>query len=393
MKKMISFILLFCLCFTFAACGKNTPAPANSGTEPDPSSSGQSSEQSGGQQTETGEPRITSINLREKAGAESVYDMFDYGDGFVGVVIVKTVDGERKMFLRFIDTNYGWLADGEYELGAWDHCIIVDRGDSHYVCCDNTTVEVSGDPRANVKVEKLDSDRRYEHDDERFLSPDGKWYATRTAGEPDKRGDAMLVNIETGEEIVPYVGVNNGNFEDTTASMPLGFAGDKFIFNVSGYEWMNGYGVYDISTGETQLFDNLIDVGVFPCENHLTERVPYIVDRTEFGYIDLSNPGVRVPLYNREKSSVSEYEAQFRDTLEGSDYFHAFSGAGGRYLCVAAESAQNGLVFAAYDMQTFEKICEHKEAEYSSADVLSGNSVVFMINTVSESRALIITLP
>lgn len=393
MKKLITVILLLCMCFAFAACGKNEPTHANSGADPDPSSSGQSSNQSGGQQTETDSARVVSVDMREKAGAESLYDMFDYGDGFVGVVILKTVDGERKMFLRFIDTNYGWLADGEYELGAWDHCLTIDRGDSHYICCDNLTIEVSGDPRTGVKVEKLDSDRRYDNDDERFLSPDGKWYATRAGGELDKRGDAMLVNVETGEEIVPYVGVNNGNFEDTTASMPLGFAGDKFIFNVSGYEWMNGYGVYDIATGETQLFDNLIDVGVFPCKDHQTQRVPYIVDRTEFGYVDLADPGVRVPLYNREKSSVSEYDETFRETLGASDYFHAFSAADGKYLCVVAESERNELVFAAYDMQTFEKVCEHRESEYSSATIVSGNSVVFMLNTLAESRTLIITLP
>ena len=397
MKKLISLALMLCLCFTFAACGRNEPTPASSGTASEPSSSAQSSEQSNEQPPETDGARIVSIDMREKAGANSLYDMFDYGGGFVGVIITKAADGAKKMFLRFIDTNYGRLADGEYELGAWDHCFIVNRGDSHYICCDDSAVEVSGDPRTNVKVAPTDYRYDFNQDDNRIYSPDGKWYAGRTPNEQDKVGDAMLVNVETGEKIVPYSGVNNGNFEDTTASVPVGFAGDKFIFNIIGYEWMNGYGVYDISTGETQLFDNLIDVGVFPSENHKTQRVPYIVDRTEFGYVDLADPGKRVTLYNREKSSANEREAQFRELLGDSDYFYAYSCADGKYLCVVAESSENeqrgGLIFAAYDIETLEKVCEHREAEFSSATTFSGNSTVFIFDSVNESKALIITLP
>ncbi|MBQ9558308.1 MAG: hypothetical protein IJU94_06885 [Clostridia bacterium] len=393
MKKLISFILLFCLCFTFAACGKNTPAPANSGTEPDSSSSGQSSEQSGGQQTETGEPKITSINLREKAGAESVYDMFDYGDGFVGVVIVKTVDGERKMFLRFIDTNYGRLADGEYELGGDDFVFTVDRGNSHYICFENSTFEVSGDPRTGVKLEPIEFRYSYERDDSRLYSPDGKWYATRDPDVTDKKGDATLVNVVTGEKITPYVGVNNGDFEDTTSSIPVGFAGDKFIFNIVGYEWLAGYGIYDLSTGETLIFDDKLDLGVFPARINETNRIPYEFDREEFGFIDLEAPDVRHPLYTKEKDSGSVYQETFEELLGGATYFTVSAAAGGKYLAVIAEDDGNGMIFAVYDFRTFDKICEHREDEYMNAYVFSGNAAVFMFESVDASRVVVVTLP
>ncbi len=392
MKKLISFILLFCLCFTFAACGKNTPAPANSGTEPDSQSSGQSSEQSGGQQTETAAPKITSIDLREKAGAEGVSDIFDYGDGFVGVIMKKTVDGEKKTLLRFIDTNYGWLADGEYELGGSDYITYVGRGDEFYVCFDSGAVSISGDPRASVKVQPTDFKFSYDRDDNLLYSPDGKWYATR-GGDADGKGDATLVNVENGERITPYAGVHTGNFEDNTASAPVGFSGDKFIFNIYGYEWLFGYGVYNLSTGETQLFDGQYDLGVFPAADHGTNRIPYLIDREEFGFIDLEAPGVRHTLYAKGKDSASAYQATFGELLDGAEYFYIGSAAGGKYLAVIAERNDNGMIFAAYDFRTFDKICEHNEDEYMNSYVFSGNAAALLFESVNESRITVITLP
>ena len=392
MKKLISVILLLCLCLTFAACGKNTPAPADSGTE-SLSSSGSPVDSSSALPPEDGAAKVASIDMRAEAGAEDLNEIFDYGGGFVGAIIKKTVDGAKKTFLRFIDTNYGRLADGEYELGGSDFVFTIDRGDSHYICFENSTVEVSGDPRTGVKVEPIDFRYSYDRDDSRLYSPDGKWYATRDPDDPDKKGDATLVNVETGEKITPYVGVFNGNFEDTTASAPAGFAGDKFIFNIYGYEWLYGYGIYDLSTGETQLFDGQYDLGVFPSKINNTNRIPYEFDRNEFGFIDLEAPGVRHTLYTKEENSLNPYRPAFSEFLDNSPYFSVFSAAGGKYLGIIAEDDENGMVFAAYDFRTFDKICEHREAEYMNSCVYSGNAAALMFESVDASRIVVITLP
>ena len=393
MKKLISVILLLCLCLTFAACGKNTPTPADSGADSAPSSSDAPSDSSSGLPPEEGSTKVASIDLRAEAGAEDLNEIFDYGGGFVGVIIRKTVGGAKKAFLRFIDTSNGRLADGEYELGGDDFVFTVDRGSSHYICFENSTVEVSGDPRTGVKLEPVDFHYSYERDDSRLFSPDGKWYATRDPDVTDKKGDATLVNVGTGEKITPYVGVNNGDFEDTTASIPVGFAGDKFIFNIVGYEWLAGYGIYDLSTGETLIFDDKLDLGVFPAKTNETNRIPYEFDREEFGFIDLEAPDVRHPLYTKGKDSGNVYQETFEDFLGGAPYFTVAAAAGGKYLAVIAEDDENGMIFAAYDFRTFDKICEHREAEYMNSYVFSGNAAAFMFESVDASRVVVVTLP
>ena len=382
MKKLISIILLVCLCFSVSACGgKSEPAPVDSGP-------GTSSLSSG---TEKTDAKINMIDLREQAGAEDVSEIFDYGDGFVGAIIKRTVDGEKKTFLRFIDTNYGWLAEGEYELGGSDFVFTVDRGDSHYVCFENSTVEVSGDPRAVINVEPIDFRYSYERDDNLLYSPDGRWYATREPDDPDKKGDAVVVEVATGEKTVPYEGVKTDNFEDTTASVPVGFAGSKFIFNIIGYEWMNGYGVIDLEDNSVETFATIYNLGAFPSTDHKTDRVPYLIEHEEFGYFDVNDPLDREPLYNADQP-VRGKEA-FSELLDGTTYFFPVSLAGGKYLGVVAETAQNEMLFAAFDFDTFEKVCEHKESDYFNSYTLSGNSAAFLFESVSESKVLVITLP
>lgn len=389
MKKLISILLLVCICFACAACGKNEPAPAASDTSSDapaPSSSAPSSDEA--------EAKAVTVDFRAQAGAEDISEIFDYGGGFVGVIIKKTVDGEKKTYLRFIDTNYGWLADGEYELGGSDYFTYVNRGDEFYICFDSGAVSVSGDPRGAVKVQQTDYKFSYDRDDNLLYSPDGKWYAAREDNDPDKKGDATLVNVETGERITPYVGVRDDDdhdFEDVTASAPVGFAGDKFIFNIYGYEWFYGYGIYDLSTGETQLFDGQYDLGVFPAADHKTDRIPYYINHEEIGYIDLADPGTRKPLYS--KNTAVEGSEVFGEVLDGSLYFYCDTVADGKYLGVIAEDANNVMVFAAYDFETFEKVYEYKGNDYPNARVFCGNSAVFLFESVNASLVTVITLP
>ena len=386
MKKLISLLLMICICLTFTACGKNEPDPVetDSSSEALPSSSEQSS-------GEKAEAKVVSIDFRAETGADDLCEIFDFADGFVGAIIKKTVDGEKKTYLRFIDTNYGWLAEGEYELGGSDYITFFDRGNEFYICFESGCVAVSGDPRTTINVQPTDYKFSYDRDDSLLYSPDGKWYATRANDDPNKKGDAMLVNVSTGETVIPYVGVNSEDFEDVTASAPAGFAGDKFIFNIFGYEWLYGYGVYDISTGETQLFDGQYDLGVFPAAHNETDRVPYYINHEEFGYIDLNDPGTKKPLYNA-KSPETAGEA-FSSVLNGTNYFYVDSVAGGKYLGVIAEDENNHMIFAAYDFETFEKVCEHREANYPNAHVSSGNAVAFMFESVDASTVTVIMLP
>ena len=377
MKKLFSVLLLLCICLTCAACGNNNTTPVETDSS------------SGDNGSSSGEPKVASIDMREQTGAEGLSEIFDYGDGFVGAIISKTVDGEKKTYLRFIDTNYGWLADGEYELGGSDFVYTIARGAEHYVCFESGTVSVSGDPRTSVNVQPIDFKFSYDRDDNQLYSPDGKWYAVRD--DSDGKGDATLINIATGERITPYVGIHDGGFEDNTVSAPVGFAGDKFIFNIYGYEWLFGYGIYDLSTGETKVFDNQIDVGVFPSADHKTGRIPYYIDHTEIGYIDLADPGVKKPLYNAE--SPADADEAFRSVLDGTNYFYCASVAGGKYLGVIAEGPDNGMVFAAYDFETFEKVYEYKKDDYHNSYVFSGNAAVFMFESVDASNVTVITLP
>ena len=387
MKKLVSILLLICICLTFAACGKNEPAPGVSDASSDiPAPS--SSEQSSGEKAEA---KVASIDFRAQAGAEDLCEIFDYRDGFAGAIIKKTVDGSKKTFLRFIDTNYGWLADGEYELGGSDYITFVNHGAEFYICFDSGAVSVSGDPRGAVKVQPTDYKFSYDRDDSLFYSPDGKWYATRAEGTANKKGDAMLVNVETGETVIPYVGVDSEDFEDVTASIPAGFAGDRFIFNILGYEWLYGYGIYDLSTGETQLFDGQYDLGLFPAADHKTDRVPYYINHDEFGYIDLDDPGKQHMLYN---AANGIYGAGFEsDDLYGSLYFYVDSVAGGKYLGIITELENNTMKFIAYDFATLEQVYEYECDDYPNAHISCGNAAVFMFESVDASTVTVITLP
>ena len=151
MKRLLSILLLICVCLTCAACGKNEPAPVETDSSSEASTPASSDQPSG-----EAEAKAVSIDMRAETGAEDLCEMFDYGDGFIGVIFKKTVDGEKKTFLRFIDTNYGWLADGEFELGGSDYYNYINRGNEFYICFDSGSVSLSGDPRTTIKVQPID---------------------------------------------------------------------------------------------------------------------------------------------------------------------------------------------------------------------------------------------
>ena len=384
MKRIIAFALLAALCLTCAACGKaEQPVYSGSGSYGS-GSSGDSPEQDPSSSSAV-EPLIVELDLGELAGAESLDEIFDYGNGLLGAVITKTVDDEQQTLLRFIDTNYGTLLTDEYVVGGAGFIATVDRGDLHYVCFEESSVAVSGDPHGSLNVEQSDFLFRYDSDDNLLYSRDGAWYACREA-------DAVVVNVASNEEAVPYVGIHDfDDFENNTASVPAGFTDDYFIFNVIGYEWPYGYGVYNLKTGETQLFDQQYGVYVSPSEHHKTDRIPYNIDHDGFGYIELSDPGTQYVLFDAQ--NPADGDAIFREIFGNSYYFTADSIAGGKYLGVLGEAPDNSMIYAIYDFKTFEKICEYTNPDYCNGYVFCGNAVAFQYNSINYAGVTVITAP
>ena len=382
LKRIIALILFAALCLTCAACSKREQDASSGGgseinssaysSQPDPSSSG-------------AEPLIVKLDLGELAGAESLDEIFDYGNGLLGAVITKTVDDEQQTVLRFIDTNYGTLLTDEYVVGGAGFIATVDRGNLHYICFEENSVAISGDPHGNLNVEQSDFLFRYDSDDNLLYSIDGEWYACREE-------DAVVVNVESNEDFTPYVGFHDPeDFENNTASAPAGFTDDYFIFNVIGYEWPYGYGVYNMKTGETQLFDQQYGVYVSPAKHHKTNRVPYNLDHDGFGYIELSDPGKQIPLFDTQ--NPFDGDEPFRAVFGDSYYFTAESVAGGKYLGVLGETPDNGMAFAAYDFQTFKKVCEHRDPDFCNGYVFCGNAAAFQYNSIDYAGVTVITLP
>ncbi|MBR5769887.1 MAG: hypothetical protein IKX98_07260, partial [Clostridia bacterium] len=115
----------------------------------------------------------------------------------------------QQTVLRFIDTNYGTLLTDEYVVGGAGFIATVDRGNLHYICFEENSVAISGDPHGNLNVEQSDFLFRYDSDDNLLYTVDGEWYACREE-------DAVVVNVESNEDFTPYVGFHDPKISKTT---------------------------------------------------------------------------------------------------------------------------------------------------------------------------------
>lgn len=322
-------------------------------------------------------PKIDNINLQNTVKGEDVRFNFVYKNKYIAIL---HQSGDNYS-ISFFDTSVKKLCSQKYDIvPAGEFIICFDHGDAYYIVFEGVTYALTGVSVDDLNIEPV-ADYVYsiERDDSVLWSQDGKWYACYSDN------NVKLFNTETGGSVVPYKGVVSEESEmDTTASRISGFNGDKFVYNIVGYEWGYGYGVYDLSTGENKVYDGLYDVHV-DTENAGPDKASYEVFNEEIGYIDLDNPDEMIVIYNQEEGG--ELSARMGYTFSG------FYAADGKYYCVISEDESGNVLFTILN-------ADDDYTQYYTYDYLNtftyyvcGSSIVFITETINENTYTVITLP
>lgn len=410
MKKALALLLSIVSLISFAACAKKV-VPSDGSSLPDASSSPEvSSSQPDSSDSWSPEassnflqdaPSLTkqnlpngvtsfSLDLKTLIPEKIVREFFPYGSSYYGLLAQsrkKDYSFGPTLELYFIDLKTGKVLDEYYTLDhdapadGSHYVTLFENLDGYCITCDKIAYVISGSPETGIRIEKKDYNRQLEGEDSIIRSKDGKWYAYT-------EDDAVLVNTETGEKIIPYVGKRESEDIVThTSSRPSGFSDDYFFFRTIGYEWANGYGTYNLKTGEIKVYDDLVDLMIAP-SNANSNRFPYVELWDEFGYIDVSDPSKTVPLFNKNETKSGEiYEA-----LKGSVRFIPINIGNGKYLCTFAEDSDNKGKFVAVDSESLKVVYSQAFDHYPSY-YFGGEAVAFIWESVEGSEIKIVSLP
>lgn len=399
MKKIIAVVMSLILLLSFAACSKKAITPNESSA----SSIHSSLPDSSSHDSSLSLPKDLPLPVKETLpnGVNTftldftsflpemhVREIFAYDNSYYALLMQEYANNTfgPRMELYFVDAKTGKVLDDHYSLehdNLESHYVLIfENSDGYYICCDTIAYVITGSPETKVDIQKIDYNHSVERDDSIIRSGDGKWYAYT-------EDDAVLVNVETGEKIVPYVGRRESEDVVThTASRPAGFSEDYFFFRTVGYEWANGYGTYNLKTGEIKIYDDLVDLHIEP-SNANSDRFPYVELWLEFGYIDVSDPSSTVTLFNKDETTSGEiYEA-----LKGCGRFQPVNIGNGKYLCVFAEEENNNNVFAAIDAKSLKVVYSKRFGSSPSYPIVAGNSAAFLSSSIESCELMIVSLP
>ena len=395
MKRFIMIMLVAVMALTMVACGKKAPVASESSipdkhlSPPDSSSVPKDVPLPEKRLLANGVTTLT-IDVNAIIPGRRLREFFPYNDSYYAMILQEgDYDNlDPTIELYFIDPENGKILDKYYTFehdsptGEFYSVVVYEALDGYHVCCDEIAYVISGSPETSIDIKKIDYNRADTKKIDVISSKDGKWYAY-------VEDDAVLVNTETGERITPYVGRREGDDEVTyTASRPAGFSEDYFFFRTVGYEWFNGYGAYNLKTGEVSLYDDLVDLYISPT-NANSNRFPYTVLWEEFGYIDTSDLSKRVTLFNPKETT----EGEIFDALQGCRRFTSVNIGNGQYLGTFAENADNACKFAAIDSESLKVVYTSDFGELSSYPYTLGKYVAFFKTTVDTKELTIISFP
>lgn len=382
MRRMVSVLTVLAIVLCLSGCNKTVDSSSESSASEIASSGISSSFVESSSSPKGITPTVTSVPLQNTIAGADTRDTFVYKSSYIAIL---HQSGEIYA-LSFFDVNLKKLCAQRYDvIPMGEYVFSFDHGDAYYIVFEGVTYAVTGSPVDDFDISPVE-DYTYslERDDTVLWSRDRKWYAFMS------RNNVKLCNTETGKTVVPYKGITSEEDQEIeTASRFGGFVGDYFVYNIVGYEWGYGYGVYNLVTGKNQSFDGLYDVNVNPF-NSGTDKVSYEVFNEEVGYIRLDKPDEMVVIYN---------EGDNNELTERMGYsFSGFYAANGRYYCVLAdcegpEGSDRGIEkFTVLSAEDGYISC----FEYDELDTFTyyvcGSSVVFVKETIDENTYTVITL-
>ena len=108
------------------------------------------------------------------------------------------------------------------------------------------------------RVEKTVRDA-YPQNAMRYSSPDGKYTVYRTLTDGHGAGGILLEESGGGttEVLTNRILTPDGDITDVRGYTPVGFLDDThFLYNIGGWEWAVGWGIYDVKARTAREFDN-----------------------------------------------------------------------------------------------------------------------------------------
>lgn len=382
MRRLLCLFLILILSVGLFACGKEvSESTYSSSSEEAPLTPSSSADEQEDAPAHSVAVKTTQYDFHDTFPGSGTMDFFAYGNTHFAMLTQMVLEGElsEQLYLVFINAKTRTLTEDRIKLGnTEDFLASFNHRDGYYVCFQDVTYCISGTPENDISAQEVEYSFSYEKDDSVITSPDGKWYAFRDE-------DAVLVNAQTGERIIPYNGIREGNMELHTGSYPAGFVGNLFIFNIVGYEWGNGYGTVDLETGEISVQDNLLDLYTSPSPD--ATRIPYTVNWLEVGYIDASAPDKLVPIYNVTEDTDSPLHAEL-----GNDYYFSIQALGKDKFLITAETDENCMRIIILDAETLRILHTQTLENYPSYFLTIGDTVAFFSPTVDINDVTIISV-
>ena len=204
------------------------------------------------------------------------------------------------------------------------------------------------------------------------VSPDGKW--TAFSRETDRMGHGgIFLRAEDGSvtQITENVMLNDSGtagMVDVRGYTPVGFLdASRLVYNIGGWEWRVGYGIYDTATGERTEFENGMSV------SFIRDGVLYGMEVGNYqvlSYRTLGEDGTSTVLASSELCPLPELSRAFT----GEPY--AVYNSGMLLLMPYEEDGtfKHVYIFSA-DLQSMLAQLEFTEDVRSIAWILSGTSV------------------
>lgn len=254
--------------------------------------------------------------LKDENGLRSSLriDLYDFSSGAPVAAASPSLDGVEYTSQNIAGLRCETAPEGLF-FSFWEYPVV----DGRHTSVQKNRYLLYTDPRGGLfirEVEKQAEETPREHGEAR--SEDGRYFAYV------QDGRLIVEDTQTGQKTQVYQSIGSeSNVYGMRGIGALFFTEDNLLFyNITGWEWWIGYGVFDPVSGRNEVFENDAAIVRYDRRNRrLWYFISVAMSLDSIGVIDLEEYGTLCPLANRSGYLASpSFLPDFQESWD-MDYF------------------------------------------------------------------------